>query len=402
MKNILFLVLVFLFTGNVFCQWHRVSTDSITSGIRTFLFNQGKVFAGGANLYVSTDDGQTWQDEIPPGYFTGGVHSLAADSSHLYVGTGHGLHFSTDNGTNWFRSGIFTESIWALAAMGPYVIARTFTADNFYRSTDYGIHWSLGPALPNLERPLESMYSAYGKFFIGTNGSGSYVSSDSGCTWKKVSGDGLIGEGITLSGYQAFEGKLFLAANNVFCSTDSGSSWQSLQGSPWAPSALAAKDGFLFTAGSFGVSASSDCGKTWRTINEGFLDGHWWCNAIVATNKYLVAAVESEGIWIRPLSEVTGIGKTHDVTNRRFYLFQNYPNPFNPSTKISYSIPQTSFVTLKVYDILGKEIATLVNEEKQVGNYEINFDAKNLSSGVYFYRIQAGNFTETKKFILLR
>jgi len=84
------------------------------------------------------------------------------------------------------------------------------------------------------------------------------------------------------------------------------------------------------------------------------------------------------------------------------FLYQNYPNPFNPSTKIKYSIPHSSFVTLKIYDILGKEVATLVNEEKSVGNYEINFNAKNLSSGVYFYRMQAGSFTDTKKFILLR
>ncbi len=85
-----------------------------------------------------------------------------------------------------------------------------------------------------------------------------------------------------------------------------------------------------------------------------------------------------------------------------FSLSQNYPNPFNPITKINYSIPQTSFVTMKVYDLLGKEIVTLVNEEKSVGNYEVEFNANNLSSGIYFYRIQAGNFIDTKKFILMK
>ncbi len=85
-----------------------------------------------------------------------------------------------------------------------------------------------------------------------------------------------------------------------------------------------------------------------------------------------------------------------------FKLYQNFPNPFNPVTRINYSLPLTSFVTLRVYDILGKEVATLVNEEKPGGNYEINFDAGNLSSGVYFYRMMAGSFIYTKKFILLR
>ena len=85
-----------------------------------------------------------------------------------------------------------------------------------------------------------------------------------------------------------------------------------------------------------------------------------------------------------------------------FTLFHNYPNPFNPSTKIRYEIPERSFVTLKVYDVLGKEIATLVNEEKLNGNYEVEFNGIGLASGIYYYRITVGNFSQTKKMILLK
>jgi len=93
-----------------------------------------------------------------------------------------------------------------------------------------------------------------------------------------------------------------------------------------------------------------------------------------------------------------------------FSLEQNYPNPFNPSTVIKYSIPQNTEysprrmlpTTLKVYDILGREVATLVNKQLKSGNYEVNFDASNLTSGVYFYRLQSGNFNESKKMILLK
>ncbi len=92
-----------------------------------------------------------------------------------------------------------------------------------------------------------------------------------------------------------------------------------------------------------------------------------------------------------------------------FSLEQNYPNPFNPSTKIKYSIPNVTLsgvegsrVILKVFGILGNEVETLVNEDKPAGNYEVNFDASKLSSGVYFYQLQAGSFVETKKMILLR
>ncbi|MCH8033439.1 MAG: T9SS type A sorting domain-containing protein [Bacteroidetes bacterium] len=85
-----------------------------------------------------------------------------------------------------------------------------------------------------------------------------------------------------------------------------------------------------------------------------------------------------------------------------FTLHQNYPNPFNPSTKIKFVIPNSSFVNLKVYNVLGKEAATLVNEERPAGSYELEFDASSLASGVYLYRLQAGDFIETKKMILLR
>ena len=83
-------------------------------------------------------------------------------------------------------------------------------------------------------------------------------------------------------------------------------------------------------------------------------------------------------------------------------LYQNYPNPFNPTTKIEYSIPKTSFVTLKVYDILGREVVMLVNEEKSVGNYKAEFNGSNLSSGIYFYKLQAGDYTSVKKMVLLK
>jgi len=103
-------------------------------------------------------------------------------------------------------------------------------------------------------------------------------------------------------------------------------------------------------------------------------------------------------------NQVTGIGDDQGslLTPTNYNLAQNYPNPFNPVTTIQYSLTQRSNVTLKVYDVLGKEIAVLVNEEKDRGVYNVNFDATGLASGMYMYRIQAGSFAETKKMILLR
>lgn len=98
------------------------------------------------------------------------------------------------------------------------------------------------------------------------------------------------------------------------------------------------------------------------------------------------------------------VNSQNDIKNELtgFYLQQNYPNPFNLSTTISYSVPEIEFITLKVYDVLGSEIATLVNEEKLAGSYQMNFDATALPSGIYFYRLQAGDFIQTKKMILMK
>jgi len=86
----------------------------------------------------------------------------------------------------------------------------------------------------------------------------------------------------------------------------------------------------------------------------------------------------------------------------KFSLSQNYPNPFNPITSFQYAVGSQQFVTLKVFDILGREIATLVNKEKPAGSYEVEFDATNLPSGVYFYQLKTSNFIETKKMILMK
>ncbi|NOX18766.1 MAG: T9SS type A sorting domain-containing protein [Chlorobi bacterium] len=99
---------------------------------------------------------------------------------------------------------------------------------------------------------------------------------------------------------------------------------------------------------------------------------------------------------------ITGVDDEENQTPSGFVLYQNYPNPFNPATTIKYEIPEAGFVTLKIYDVLGREVAALVNAKQTAGRYETKFDAQELSSGIYIYRIQAGTFTESKKMILLK
>ena len=105
------------------------------------------------------------------------------------------------------------------------------------------------------------------------------------------------------------------------------------------------------------------------------------------------------GIRVNPA--VTSVKSTEELPTR-YSLHQNYPNPFNPTTTISYQLPMQNHVTLKVFDMLGREVATLVNGVEEPGYKSINFNANRLSSGMYFYRLQAGNYIETKKLVLLK
>ena len=135
-------------------------------------------------------------------------------------------------------------------------------------------------------------------------------------------------------------------------------------------------------------------------INEGIIDT--LVLSIGINDNYIFAGSNEKGVWRRPLSEmITGV-KSKSELPKDFILYQNYPNPFNPVTSIEYRVASTEYVTLKVYDILGREIVTLVNEEKPAGTYEVKWNAEGLSSGIYFYKLQAADFVQTKKMILLK
>ncbi len=148
--------------------------------------------------------------------------------------------------------------------------------------------------------------------------------------------------------------------------------------------------------------------KTFFSSNSGLT---WQMDALSNsfTNGYDLEIVNGVG-WLlcekvyrntKP-NQITSFNDAMDLELNSFQLYQNYPNPFNPTTNIKYQIPNTTFVTIKVFDILGKEITTLVNEEKVTGIYEIDFDATFLPSGVYFYNLFTESQSISRKMILVR
>ena len=154
------------------------------------------------------------------------------------------------------------------------------------------------------------------------------------------------------------------------------------------------------------ASSSTTPGQDWQKV--GFVQGNGNSNS---PKEYSFADKElSGGKYSYRLKQIDNDGqfeysKIVEVSvsePTKFVLEQNYPNPFNPTTKINFSIPEVQQVQLKVYDVLGNEVATLVNEEKAPGTYEVQFNASNLTSGIYFYTLKAGSFSETKKLMLLK
>ena len=152
--------------------------------------------------------------------------------------------------------------------------------------------------------------------------------------------------------------------------------------------------------------------RQWDFNNDGTIDatdqnpsytysqlGAYTVKLIVSTGTATDTLIRTDYISVNP---VTGVEDEINISPEEFQLFQNYPNPFNPTTTIKYYILEESFVNLKVYNVLGTEVAELVNEKKTPGLYELNFGGENLPSGVYVYRVEAGNFTASKKMLLIK
>ncbi len=169
-------------------------------------------------------------------------------------------------------------------------------------------------------------------------------------------------------------------------------------------------------ARTFKVQLSTDL-SSWQQIaavlsGSGGTNGIETLDNLSGTGRYVEILLQSLGtnvtafsineIEIYGVPESTGINEKKPELPSEYSLFQNYPNPFNPSTDIQYSIPKTSNVKLIIYNLLGQKIATLVNEQKSAGTYTVQFNASELSTGIYFYTLQAGNFVKTKKMILLK
>ncbi len=299
------------------------------------------------HILYSTDQGASWTDisgdlpDVP-------VHSLVIDPSNpqvLYIGTETGVYQTTNGGTNWVNT---------TTGMASYVpvdelVRQTGTNELLAFTHGRGVFKTTTPL------PVELI-----------NFASKVSNGEVNLNWQTAT---------ELNNYG------FEVQRSAFSSQQSVDN-QKLNADSWI------KIGFVHGAG----NSSS-------LKNYSFVDS----NPVGGSNFYYrIKQVDNDGSF--KYSKVIEVKIIPSV----FSLYQNYPNPFNPETKIKYKVAPSNLakgdalVQLKVYDMLGKEVVTLVNERKQPGEYEVEFNGANLPSGIYFYRMRAGNFTSTKKFILLK
>ena len=394
-----------------------------TEGGTCFVINSLRdIFAGtgGSTVLRSVDSGDTWvQCQLP--VYTGEINSIAINSNDdIFLTTTSGFYDgsfyrSTDNGDTWVQLHADSGDYFTYLDINSADVIFFGTNRGVVRSFDNGDNleqtgWDYFNVEDLIISPIDD------DIFIFSGGA-VFRSTDDGNSWTNAS-TGLTNLGINAFGFNSYD-HIFAGTamyyGGVFISTNNGGNWtltgytnqNSVDSVVSALFVSSANDIFIGTFG-LGVLYSADNGDSWVEINSGLPSGSIIFSFIVNQDGKILAGT-SMGIF-RSLEPVVSVDDHTFNLPISFLLAQNYPNPFNPRTKIKFTIPsaiasgtkQSQLVTLKVYDILGIEIETLVSEEKQTGTYEITWNAANLPSGIYFYQLKAGSFVETKKMILMK
>jgi hypothetical protein len=309
-----------------------------------------------------------------------------------------------------------------------------YGTDRIYRTTNGADNWTvisgdLTDAIPGTRlgtvTTIAVAPSDSNIIYAGTDDSHIWVTTDYGNSWDDISAHPVLpkrwvtrvvpdpnDENIIYATYSGLKWKD--PQPHVFKSTDMGINWLDISSNlPDAPVNAFAVDNentdWLYLGSDVGAYVSFDGGGYWEILGEGLPVVSVYDMKIHPVENYLAIGTHGRSMYKLDLNQISVDVSGEDYTIDNFVLHQNYPNPFNPSTKIKFSIPnvETRYasslpVTLKVYDALGKELIALVNEDKLAGDYEVEFYASDLSSGIYFYKLDAGSFSETKKMIFLK
>ncbi|HEY5534362.1 MAG TPA: T9SS type A sorting domain-containing protein [Ignavibacteria bacterium] len=356
---------------------------NIKSGVVRWSYNGGTTWSGDINLYIPTGVG--WLSRIH--FFDKNRGIVSAEFSG-------GMHYTTNGGkdsTGWTYVQVNSDLGWFAGNIDAISDGNVFTTGiHLAHSTNYGVSWTSGPSADNVfDGGVDFVDN---NLLLGLTGGGSISPTVSGWLHRTTDGGQTWSARLNTFPYPirsvkyfndsimfAVGGSINQDLGGIYSSTNAGLNWN-----------LDISTGAEMFSYDF-KKISNDSIDIWCVGSTGGGSGY--------IGKLFKARINYTLVGIKPIN----IQQPSE-----YKLYQNYPNPFNPSTKIKFDIKksvvsnQYSVVILKVFDILGKEVATLLNEKLQPGTYEVTFDGSLLASGIYFYKIVAGNFTQVKRMVLVK
>jgi len=398
-------------------QWSSQTSGSTGQFFSVSAVSDMVCWAAGATATVrkTTNGGSTWENgNSSPGVIAGDIYNIYAWSANDAICTtspaASNIYKTTNGGATWTLShtvaGGFINALQMVSATEGYATGDPVGGIwEFLKTTDGGTTWAQVPTAPaqvGTEAGWNNSFSIIGtNMWWGTNSTKVYRSTDMGATWSSGVSTG------TVNTYA-------LHYNNPTTGIAGGTA-----------TVVSANGGTSYTAAtspgtSGNINGFEGVGTDWWGIRSGatvyrstnaaatWTDAYTQTGAVYQDIDFVIVngcpvgwAVGNLGV-VSKMSNVTGISNIGGEVPVDYTLGQNYPNPFNPETNINFTIPKSGNVTLKIYDVSGKEVSTLVNEVKNAGNYIVGFNAASLPSGAYFYRLETNGFSATKKMMLIK
>lgn len=413
---ILFILLLIILKVSGYSQWlpQQTNTHCFISKIRMLNANTGYSIGDSSLVLKTTNGGTNWIRQntgtTDDDYFNG-IFFINPETGWICGGYMGGSGSSkiiktTNGGDNWsvqyFQTGTYFFSIWMVnqntGICGGY-------DGKYLRTSDGGNSWN--------EYTVTGV-SIWNSFFI--NDRCGFISGNSGMIRKTTDGGltyTLLNSGTSLRVASVFftdslHGYAVCDSETVLRTTNSGANWISQRLGTYIgyESVFFVNPNTGYAVGNwwdiatFKLIKTTNAGVNWTTISQG--NGNPYFDIFFA-NEFTGWITGYDGLILKTTNAgSTFISQNHNYIPNVVELFQNYPNPFNPNTIIKFKIKDSRFVNLKVYDAEGKEVAVLLNEKKLPGIYEVSFDGSELSSGVYYYKLTTGDYSETKKMILIK
>jgi len=405
--DVLFLLLLTAYIGPGYCQWSVVSysPSNYLEGVKFFNENTGFV-AGSGGVWKTTTGGTNWTQVLMTGHYLSAFHFV--DSLNGYAGGDSVIFKTTNGGINWsqhvVQAGTYPPA-WGISFFNINTGIAVSGGPVFNRTTNAGGSWyALSGTSAYYAYGCHSLNNGFG-YVVGFSTSGPesvWKTTNFGANWQRTYLGGLV----NLYAVWAVTSDLVFACGSsgrIRRTTNGGANWVILDSlTSRSLNSITFADANTGTVvGNYGVILrTTNSGNNWAIQSSGTTHH---LEAVSFINANTGWAVGEQGIVLKTTNGgVTPVEQMPGRVPKYFVLHQNYPNPFNAATKIKFEIPRASLINMSVYDLTGKQIAILVNQELREGVYEIRWNAENLPSGVYFYKFDVGEVSLARKLILLK